>query len=285
MSSYRTSLAGIILLIRVHNLIGIALLSFASIAWSGKPWTVFEAFSFCLGFVCIAAAGYAWNDLRDQPIDRLNRPARPLISRSVTPRIASLVSVMGAAVGTLLMIKLGTVGIVAALATVGALFLYSLSLKNKAGFVGNLVVAACVAEIPLLAGMLTGDVGRMMPLVATNFGLMLMREILKDLEDEYGDRTWRRKTLVTAPQAVLDTTLFGASLVAVSGETTTAIFITNWPLRLAVFTLALLTLTTTLIWGKDLQSLRITQRTIRMLAFVFALTALVAGWTGAVEGK
>lgn len=285
MLSYRKSLAGIISLIRVHNLIGIALLSFASIAWSGQPWAVFEAISFSLGFVCLAAAGYSWNDLRDQSIDRLNRPTRPLVSGSVTPRIAHLVSATGSLMGTLLMAKLGTGAIVAALATVGALFFYSLMLKNKAGFVGNLLVAGCVAEIPLLAGILTSDMGRMMPLVATNFGLMLMREILKDLEDEHGDRAWKRQTLAVAPRAVVDMTILGASLVAIVGETTAAMATSNWPWRSVMLTIALLTLITSQSWRRDLSSLRLTQGAIRVIAFVFALTALVAGWSGVVKGK
>lgn len=283
MLRYSTSLAGIISLIRLHNLAGIALLSFASIAWSGQPWTVFEAVSFSLGFVCIAAAGYAWNDLCDQSIDRLNRPTRPLVSRSVTPRIAYLVSAAGSLIGTLLMTKLGTVGVVAALATVGALFLYSLIIKNNAGFVGNLVMAGCVAEIPLLAGVLTGDVGQMMPLVATNFGLMLMREVIKDLEDERGDRAWKRQTLASAPRAIRDTVLFGASLVAATGEVVAAMLITNWPLRLTALTLVLPTLAAMQSWRKNPASLRLTQRAVRVMAFVFALTALIAGWCGVLE--
>ncbi|GEM_PF-2902745 len=286
MLRYSTSLTGTISLIRVHNLIGVALLSLASIAWSGKPWTASAVASISLGFVCIAAAGYAWNDLRDQPIDRLNRSTRPLVSQSVTPRIAYLVSAMGSLIGTLLMAKFGMIGIVAALVTVGALFLYSLGLKNNAGFVGNLMVAACVAEIPFLVGILTGDIGRMAPLVATNFGLMLMREILKDLEDEYGDRAWKRQTLAAAPRTILDAILFGSLAVAVVGETATAWMITNWPLRVIMLALVPSILVVILCWKRDRPlSLHFTQRAVRIMAFIYVLTVLIAGWCGAVEGK
>lgn len=286
MSSYTKSLAGTVSLIRVHNLIGLALLALASIAWSGKLYNVYEVVSFSLGFVCIAAAGYAWNDLRDQSIDRLNRPTRPLVSRSVTPRVAYLASAVGGLIGTLLMAKFGTMGIVAALVTVSALFFYSLILKNNAGFVGNLVVATCVAEIPLLAGMLAGDVWRMVPLVATNFGLMLTREVLKDLEDERGDRTWKRQTLAGARRAVVSVVLLGSSVVAIFGEMVAAKSMGNWPFRSVMLTLAFLTLVAMLSWRRDPpSSLRFTQRAMRVIAFVFALTALVASWSGMVEGR
>ena len=33
-----------------------------------------------IGIACALAGGYAYNDLRDQPRDRINRPARPLVS-------------------------------------------------------------------------------------------------------------------------------------------------------------------------------------------------------------
>lgn len=278
---------GILSLVRLNNLLGIALLAKASVVWSGlQHWSEWEGISFTLGFVLIAAGGYAWNDLCDWRIDLINRPSRPLPSRQVTEQRAYLVVITTGLLGGLLLCSFGWGLTVAAAATVSVLCFYSLKLKSAAGFIGNLVVAACVAEIPLFAGMLTGNTGRMVPLAATMFGLMLIREVLKDLEDAVGDRSYGRRTIAALPKPVISLIVFGALMIAVLGGLMTSKMIAQPLLQAAAFVAVCITFLLVWAWGRNsnLSWTRFTQRAMWVAAFIFALVTLIAGLTGGVEG-
>ena len=148
-----------------------------------------------LSGMALGAAGNTWNDIRDVVADRVNRPnSRPLAAGRVSPGVADLIVFDGALLG------LACAGLVsgwlflAALAALAAMFAYSPLLKPRP-LLGNVAVAL-VAGSPPFYGALAAGVpgGGMVPWVLAAW-LHFVREIVKDVEDEPGDRTIGRRTL------------------------------------------------------------------------------------------
>jgi geranylgeranylglycerol-phosphate geranylgeranyltransferase len=154
-----------------------------------------------LGFAALAAmafgaAGNALNDLWDRAADRVNHPAgeRPLAAGRVAPETAHLCVVGGTLVGlTAAGLVSGSAVLVGAIA-LGVMFVYSPVLKRR-GLPGNMAVAL-VAGLPLPFGALA--VGRpaagLVPWTLAAW-MHLVREIVKDLDDQAGDQALGRHTL------------------------------------------------------------------------------------------
>lgn len=149
-----------------------------------------------LSAAALGAAGNAINDLHDVAADRINHPGgdRPLAAGRLEPGTAAATAVAGALLGV------PAAGVVsgalagaatAALLTMG---LYSRALKRH-GWPGNVAVAV-VAGLPLAYGALA--VGRasagVVPWIVAGW-LHLVREVVKDVDDELGDRATGRRTL------------------------------------------------------------------------------------------
>lgn len=185
-------------LVRVHNLI----IAAGGVLAGG--WIALGAVAVprALGWAAVSgaalgAAGNALNDLLDVAADRRNRPDRPVASGRVSRGTVELVVFAGALLG------FGAAGLVSGwqvLAAAGAfavMAVYSPLLKRH-GVPGNVAVAL-VAGLPLFYGALA--VGRpaagLVPWVLAAW-IHLVREIVKDLEDESGDRLVGRRTLPIA---------------------------------------------------------------------------------------
>jgi geranylgeranylglycerol-phosphate geranylgeranyltransferase len=152
---------------------------------------VFAALS---GFA-LGAAGNTWNDVRDVAADRINRPGtRPLAAGLVRRGTADLVLFAGALAG------LGFAGLVSgwqvvtALAALGVMLVYSPLLK-PVPVLGNLAVAVVAGSAPFY-GALAVDrpAAGIVPWILAAW-LHFVREVVKDLEDEPGDRAIHRRTL------------------------------------------------------------------------------------------
>ena len=184
-------------LVRVHNLV-LAALGVLAGGWIAlgaltTPRVLWFASVAALGF---GAAGNALNDIWDLAGDRVNRPRgeRPLAAGRLARGTADL-CVVGGALGGLTAAAL--VSGAAVLVGAGALvvmFVYSPLLKRR-GLPGNVAVAL-VAGLPLLYGALA--VGRpaagLVPWTLAAW-LHLVREIVKDLDDQAGDAALGRRTL------------------------------------------------------------------------------------------
>lgn len=180
------------------------------------PWWV--SLLLIVGTVCVAAGGYVINDYFDLKIDRINRPDKVLIGNVIEKKSAMCLYQTLTAVGV-------TAGLAAAIAlrswTVGMVFVvvpgmlwfYSASYKRRF-LIGNVIVAMSAALTPLLpiiaeCSLLDGKYSHLIretPIVATLFGWgcgfalfaflwTLAREIIKDMEDEYGDRELECRTV------------------------------------------------------------------------------------------
>jgi 4-hydroxybenzoate polyprenyltransferase len=169
--------------------------------------------------VFIAAGGYAINDYFDTKIDLLNRPNRQIVGRTITKRTASWIHHITTAIGVLLGLfvswKLKSLSLCFIfLMTPGLLWFYSASYKRMP-FLGNFIISLCTALAPILIALANGEVLQtnyspellmqtpILPTIYTwilgfsgfAFILSMIRETIKDMEDEYGDKENECRTL------------------------------------------------------------------------------------------
>lgn len=174
-------------------------------------------FLLSLSTVMIAAAGYIINDYFDTKIDRINKPERLLIDKSIKRRVAMgahiVINILAVTIGTALcyfsgLWKLSIVYFICA----GGLWYYSTSFKRNF-LIGNLIIALFTAFVPLYAGVVEVllDYSRystaaepvsfidilnwITGISAFAFITTLLREMIKDIEDYDGDKDYGCKTV------------------------------------------------------------------------------------------
>jgi 4-hydroxybenzoate polyprenyltransferase len=222
-------------LIRWQNLLFLAILMWVLEKWlvvpllyshGGLPEVLPEPILWLLilSVVLIAAGGYVINDYFDIKIDRINRPDRVIVGETMTKPAAMHLSiglsVAGILVGLLVawLCHSWTLGIVILLMP-GLLWFYSSAYKRQF-LVGNLIVAFASAAVPMLLGL--ANEGMFLPFILAHdfqpildqlqpvirviytwlggFALMIflytwIREVIKDLQDQMGDRELECRTM------------------------------------------------------------------------------------------
>ena len=208
-------------LVRWSNLLFLAVLVWVMEKWVVVPLLDKAAFGeqlpwFLLlligcAIVLIAAGGYVINDYFDVKIDRINRPDAVVVTQSVSKpaamRLSLFLSGIGIACGIVAAVLLRslTFGILFVLVP-GLLWFYSSSYK-RLFMIGNLIIALLAGLTPLMVGManvallqlryetilpyttLVHDIYAWLGGFALfAFLLTWIREIIKDLQDQMGDR-------------------------------------------------------------------------------------------------
>lgn len=173
------------------------------------PWYVLVLL--ILATVLIAAGGYVINDYFDVKIDRINRPDELIVTRSVSKaaaiRLSLILSGIGIAcgLGAAVLLKSWALGMIFVL-TPGLLWFYSSSYK-RLFLIGNLTISLLAALTPMvvaLANMAQLELrfATLLPyttlphdlfawlggFAAFAFLLTWIREIVKDMQDQAGDR-------------------------------------------------------------------------------------------------
>lgn len=166
----------------------------------------------------LTAGGYVINDVMDLEADRINKPKQMVISRYISRRTALWLYFCLQVLGLFLAIYLAfyidnlRLLIIYPLAAVG-LYAYSSHLKRRA-FVGHLLIAAYCAGVALIVwlaerpGFLqiqeqAADLARLLRSTVIAYAVFaflttLLRELIKALEDEHGDRIAGYRTTVIA---------------------------------------------------------------------------------------
>ncbi len=168
--------------------------------------------------VFIAAGGYVLNDYFDVKIDAINRPKKLIVGKDISKRTAMLLHQILTGVGTLtgLVLAYSTRSFTLAFIFIvvpGLLWFYSASYKRQF-LTGNLIVSfvaaltvlvVAIAELAVLKKEFGGLVYET-PIPAEFYGWMggfaifsflttWIREIIKDMEDEHGDREMECRTM------------------------------------------------------------------------------------------
>ena len=208
-------------LIRWQNLLFLGLLVWLMEKWVCTPVLSVAGFGevmpwwvLCLilsAVVCTGAAGYIINDYFDVKIDRINRPDRLIVTRTVSKEQAMWLYRILAGAGIVFGLAASWVVRSWPLATIflitpGLLWFYSSSYK-RLFMVGNLTIALLAAMTPMMVAL--ANVAQLQLLYATilpyttlvhdlyvwlggfalfAFLLTWIREIVKDMQDQMGDR-------------------------------------------------------------------------------------------------
>lgn len=168
--------------------------------------------------VLIAAGGYVINDYFDIKIDRINRPDTLIVTNTIskqqTMRFYIVLTALGVGCGltTALFCHSWTLAMIFVIIP-GLLWFYSASYKRQF-LIGNLIVAFAAALTPMLVAMVNEAymcyrVGEMVLSVgvpqmvylwisgfaAFAFVMTWLREVVKDLQDQQGDRELECHTL------------------------------------------------------------------------------------------
>ncbi len=150
-----------------------------------------------LSAALVGAGGNAFNDLADLPIDRVNRPRRPLPSGRVAPGTARvlwlLLTAAGVALGAALSLRHGLLAVGAAL----VLFAYSRWLKRRP-LAGNVAIALLIALALVYGGWAVGNGAALWVGAAFAFLTTLAREMVKCVEDVAGDAAGGARTVAVA---------------------------------------------------------------------------------------
>ena len=208
-------------LVRWSNLLFLAALVWVMEKWVATPILVKAAFGeqlpgymlllIILATVLIAAGGYVINDYFDVKIDRINRPDEVIVTRSISKpaamRLSMILSGIGIACGiaVAVLLKSLTIGILFVLIP-GLLWFYSSSYK-RLFIIGNLIIALLAGVTPIVVAMtnvavlqlryetilpyttLVHDIYAWLGGFALfAFLLTWIREIIKDMQDQMGDR-------------------------------------------------------------------------------------------------
>ena len=184
-------------LVRANNLLliaaGVLAGGWIALAALVTPKTLVFA---AVAAAAFGAAGYALNDVYDAAADRVNRTARerPLAGGRVQRGTADLCVVGGTLVGVAAAALVGGAALLVGLAALAVMIGYSPVLKRR-GPLGNVTVAL-TAGLPLLYGALAVGMPAqgIVPWVLAAW-IHLVREIVKDIADEAGDRVIGRRTL------------------------------------------------------------------------------------------
>lgn len=164
-----------------------------------------------LGTILIAAGGYVINDYFDIKIDRINRPEQLIITQYISKPAAMRLSIslsgVGAACGlaSAWILHSGTIAILFIIIP-GLLWFYSSSYKRLL-IIGNIIIALLAGVTPMVVAIaniarLQGLYSSILPYTTLvhdiyiwcggfalfAFLLTWIREIIKDLQDQMGDR-------------------------------------------------------------------------------------------------
>ena len=227
--------------------------------------------------VGVAMAGNVLNDIWDQAADRVNRSGggHPLATGRVTRGTADLCVAGGAVIGLGAAAFVNGSAVLVGLAAFAVLVLYSPVLKRR-GLTGNVAVAL-VGGLPLMYGAIA--VGQaaagIVPWILAAW-IHLVREIVKDIDDQAGDQTLGRRTLplvLGARPASLVAAGLAAAFVPLSLALPAAVHYRGAYFLIALFAqLVVLAVASRLFTGR-------TQGNSRLLkgAMLVGIVALVAG--------
>ncbi len=201
LSSHLHLLKNALLLSRVNNLIIIFFTQYLT-AWclydrlSGTSLIMnLPFFVMVLSTIVIAASGYYINDYHDIKMDLINKPQKVIVGKHIKRRHVMMAHMILNSVGILMGAWVSLwIGLVNAIAAF-ILWLYSSVLK-KMPFVGNLTVAFLTSATLLMVNLFFCEHNLKVYVFSLfAFGINLIREVIKDIEDIKGDSSFGSHSL------------------------------------------------------------------------------------------
>jgi len=309
----------IIRLLRLDNLLFLVILMGAMEKWVlapimaqyqlPEPLLWWQTVLLIAGVVLIAAGGYVINDYFDVKIDQINRPDDLIVTHDISKQTAMYIfygtTGAGIACGIALSIVLHSISLATVfILTPGILWFYSASYKRQF-MLGNLIVAILAGLVPITVGIAAEaaikhayGVESMAAQYLTNmcyvwmlgFGMFAflttwIREVVKDCEDQEGDRelechTWPVKYGNTASK-IFVTVLTAVTIVLLTWVEFTMMPPFNWgslASRFYLFLLVGFACELWLVWAAKLpQDFRNAQRLMKLVMFIGMLFSFCVG--------
>jgi len=154
-----------------------------------------KQFLITLTTLLVAAAGYIINDYFDVKIDQVNKPKEVVIGRFIKRRHAifahQVLNVSAAVISYSISFKVFVVNVLA----MTLLWVYASVFKKKP-IIGNVLVAGLTAASLVVMAVYYTENDLLINIYAVfAFGITLIREIIKDIEDIRGDKKFGSTTL------------------------------------------------------------------------------------------
>jgi len=166
----------------------------------------FDFFLLVISTLFIAAGGYAVNDIEDVAIDSINKPSRVIVSTKIKEESANnfytAITFVGVAIGFYLSFvkDIRLIGFIQ-IFSAGFLYFYATTYKCIP-LLGNVIIGLLTGMTALMV-IIAEPAAMADPAVLTftgsymvfAFSMTILRELIKDLEDQKGDSTCGCKTL------------------------------------------------------------------------------------------
>lgn len=110
------------------------------------------------GAVLLYSGGMVMNDYFDQPIDRIERPGRPIVSGQVPESAALLLGMALLTIGFVLLVRASGPALPWTLLLVSSILAYNL--LHRSATVGPALMACCRALVPVIAAVVCSPEGR-----------------------------------------------------------------------------------------------------------------------------
>ena len=134
------------------------------------------------------------NDVLDLEIDKVNRPSRPIPSKSIRKKKALIFSFFIFLLGSVLSLQLpSSAYFISIVISMPLIVIYSTHLKSKP-LIGNIAVSFIIGLSFIFCGTVFENVYPMWTPSLLAFSLTLIREITKDIADLEGDKIAKHNT-------------------------------------------------------------------------------------------
>lgn len=179
----------------------------ATVAYVATAETIaLQSYAILLVSVAFAVSGsFIVNDVADQAIDRINKPARPVAAGSVSPRTAVVVGILLLSAAPLVARLVSASLAILCLSVCIASIVYSFYLKSRHGIGANVLSAILTATLCFVGFDIANPSWPMIGISIAVFFAALAREIAKDVEDLPGDRLFRKSTLAISTSPAIAT--------------------------------------------------------------------------------
>lgn len=224
-----TRLVAALGLFRIINCLALGFLFVSSKRYYGLHRLDFDNYLEALTWILLAAFAYAYNDLCDVEVDRVNKPRRALPSGAVSIASVKLsLSLIALAIAVLILLVWRTT-LLWPLGAIAAGVVYSSVLRTRTALLSNVTAACLVAAVPLSGSQGYTNV-RLWELA---FGIMLLmfgREMQKDVVDHQGDQVARPMPLLMGKRSNIFTRLYPLMLLTAGG----LLFLATYSMQSAV---------------------------------------------------
>ncbi len=175
-------------------------------AWLAQSVDIRSVFLLVIAAISAVGYGNAVNDIKDIDTDRICHPQRPLPQNKISPSSAIIFAFF---LFSFSLVNAFLVSSVHGIGTLGPLLLLSLYAFFLKGtpLTGNVLVSLLVAYALVFGGLKAPLLQRLFVPALLAFLLNLAREIIKDFQDEAGDRLAGLTTTALLPKPAAQTIL------------------------------------------------------------------------------